>query len=65
MTITLGWWTLAGAVQIAVLVWALWPRKSEAKGGDYDFAFWIPAAARLAFAIIVSLAVLLRWSVMT
>lgn len=62
LTITLGWWVIPAAVTIASLIWALVPRRSERRSGDYDFAFWIPAAFRLAVSIIVSLALWLTWS---
>lgn len=47
---------IAGAI-----TWALLPRKGEQKKGDYDFAFWVPQAFRLAFAIIVSLLAVIIW----
>lgn len=56
MTLNLNlWWTGYAVLVVAAFIWALASRASERPRGDYDFAFWIPAAFRLAAAIIGSL----------
>jgi hypothetical protein len=62
MSVTIGWWAAPLAIMIALFVWALIPRPSEARSGDYDFAFMLPAVFRSAGAIIGSLVVWLIWS---
>lgn len=62
MTITIGAWAIPVAIMIAAFIWACWPRPSERRSGDYDFAFMLPAAFRTAAAIIVSLFAFLIWS---
>ena len=63
MTITIGSWGIPVAITVAFYLWAFWPREGDKKNGDYDFAFWIPAAFRLAAATILSLIIWLAWSV--
>lgn len=62
MTITIGWWAIPFLVTLALLAWANWPRPDEDRSGDFDFAFWLPAAFRLAVAIVGSLIAWLIWS---
>lgn len=62
MTITLGWWLVPLLASAALFKWALIPRESDRRSGDYDFTFWLPAAFRLVAAIIGSLVAWLIWS---
>lgn len=65
MGISIGWWAIPTLLTLAVLAWAGMPRKSEKRSGDYDFAFWIPGAFRVAVAVIASLAAWLIYAVLT
>ena len=56
MTISINlWWLVYAAIPVSAFAWALCPRKSDRRDGDWDFTFWIPGAFRLCAAIIVSL----------
>lgn len=62
MTVTIGWWAIPLLATLVLFGWATWRRSDEDRHGDYDFAFWVPAAARLAAAIVGSLVAWLIWS---
>lgn len=62
MTVTIGWWAIPLLITLALFGWARFPRPDEDRSGDYDFAFWLPAAARYAAAIVGSLLAWLIWS---
>lgn len=63
MSIVIGSWGIPLGLSAFAWIWAIWPRESDKKNGDYDFSFWIPAAFRLCAAIIMTLAFWLLWSV--
>lgn len=62
MTIVVSYWIIPTALTCFLFGWAYWPRPSERRSGDYNMAFWIPGAFRMALAIIVSLSCWLIWS---
>ncbi|MFA6966078.1 hypothetical protein [Bosea sp. (in: a-proteobacteria)] len=62
VSITIGWWTIPLLASAGAFAWAAWPRACERRGGDFDFAFWLPAAFRLLVAVILALASWLAWS---
>jgi len=62
VNLTIGLWIIPLALSVAAVVWALVPRASERRSGDYDFAFMLPAVFRTFGAIIVSLVAWLIWS---
>lgn len=60
----LGAWIIPLAITLGLFIWAMIPRTTDRRSGDWDFTFWIPAAFRLVGAIIGSLVAWLIWSLM-
>lgn len=60
--VTIGWWVLPTLVTIASFAWALLASASDRPHGDYDFSGPFFAIARLAAALILTLAAWLTWS---
>lgn len=62
VTLHLGPWIAPVLLTAGLLGWAVLPRADERRSGDYDFAFWLPAAFRALFAVIGALLAWLVWS---
>lgn len=62
VNVTLGLWVLPLAWSVVLLTWALVPRASERRSGDYDFGFMLPAVFRALGAVIGSLVAWLIWA---